>query len=99
MTLQQSLAFALIGATVIAFIWGRWRYDLIALGALAVGMALGLIPVKAAFEGFANDIVIIIASALVLSAAVSRSGIVDTLMAPLLPRLKTARSQIGRAHV
>lgn len=94
MTLQQSLAFALIGATVIAFIWGRWRYDLIALGALAVGMALGLIPVKAAFEGFANDIVIIIASALVLSAAVARSGFVDMVMAPLLPKLKDERSQV-----
>ncbi len=93
MTLQQGLSFALVGATVLCFVWGRWRYDLIAVGALAVGVVSGLIPVKSAFDGFSNDIVIIIASALVLSAAVSRSGIVDTLMAPLLPRLKTARSQ------
>lgn len=93
MTLQQGLSFGLVGATVLCFIWGRWRYDLIAVGALAVGVVSGLIPLKSAFEGFSNDIVIIIASALVLSAAVSRSGIVDTLMAPLLPRLKTARSQ------
>jgi di/tricarboxylate transporter len=92
-TLQQGLSFGLVGATVLCFIWGRWRYDLIAVGALAVGVVSGLIPLKSAFEGFSNDIVIIIASALVLSAAVSRSGIVDTLMAPLLPRLKTARSQ------
>lgn len=94
MTLQQSLAFGLIGATVIAFIWGRWRYDVVALAALAVGMALGLIPVKAAFDGFANDIVIIIASALVLSAAVARSGFVDMVMAPLLPKLKDERTQV-----
>jgi di/tricarboxylate transporter len=93
-TLQQSLAFGLIGATVIAFIWGRWRYDLIALAALAAGMALGLIPVKAAFDGFANDIVIIIASALVLSAAVARSGFVDMVMAPLLPKLRDERTQV-----
>lgn len=93
MTLQQGLSFALVGATVLCFVWGRWRYDLVAVGALAVGVVSGLIPVKSAFDGFSNDIVIIIASALVLSAAVSRSGIVDTLMAPLLPRLKTARSQ------
>lgn len=93
MTLQQGLSFGLIGATVLCFLWGRWRYDLIALGALAVGIAMGLIPVKAAFEGFSNDIVVIIASALVLSAAISRSGLVDLLMAPLLPRLRTERSQ------
>ncbi|HJV43704.1 SLC13 family permease [Caulobacter sp.] len=93
MTLQQGLAFGLIGATIIAFILGRWRYDLIALGALALGMAMGLIPVKEAFAGFANDIVIIIASALILSAAVARSGVVDLLMAPLLSRLKDERTQ------
>lgn len=94
MTLQQGLSFGLIGATVLCFLWGRWRYDLIALGALAVGVVSGLIPVKSAFDGFSNDIVVIIASALVLSAAVSRSGLVDRLMAPLLPRLGGERSQV-----
>lgn len=94
MTLQQGLSFGLIGATVLCFIWGRWRYDLIALGALAAGIALGLIPIEDAFSGFSNDIVIIIASALVLSAAIARSGLVDMLMAPLLPHLKDERSQV-----
>lgn len=94
MTLQQGLSFGLIGATVLCFIWGRWRYDLIALGALAAGIATGLIPIEAAFSGFSNDIVIIIASALVLSAAIARSGLVDMLMAPLLPHLKDERSQV-----
>ena len=94
MTLQQQLSFGLIGATVLCFIWGRWRYDLIALGALAVGVVSGLIPIKSAFDGFSNDIVIIIASALVLSAAIARSGLVDTLMAPLLPHLKDERTQV-----
>lgn len=94
MTLQQGLSFGLIGATVACFIWGRWRYDLIALGALAVGVVSGLIPIKSAFDGFSNDIVVIIASALVLSAAISRSGLVDSLMAPLLPHLKDERTQV-----
>ena len=94
MTLHQGLAFGLIVVTIVAFVWGRWRYDLIALASLAVGVISGLIPVKDAFEGFANDIVVIIASALVLSAAVARSGIVDLLMAPLLPRLKDERAQV-----
>ena len=94
MTLQQGMAFGLIGATVVLFIWGRWRYDLIALGALAVGVVFGLIPIKSAFDGFSNDIVVIIASALVLSAAIARSGLVDSLMAPLLPLLKDERTQV-----
>ena len=28
MTLAQGLAFALVGVTVLFFLWGRWRYDL-----------------------------------------------------------------------
>ena len=94
MTLQQALSFGLVGLTVIVFIWGRWRYDLVALGALAVGIVIGVIPIKSAFDGVSNDIVIIIASALVLSAAVARSGLVDTILAPLVPRLKSEKSQV-----
>ena len=40
MTLQQGLAFGLIGLTIAAFIWGRFRYDVIALCALLAGVAL-----------------------------------------------------------
>lgn len=94
MTLQQGLSFGLVGVTVVFFIWGRWRYDLIALGALAVGLAIGVIPPTSAFSGLSNDIVIIIASALVLSSAVARSGIIDTIMAPIMPRLKDERTQV-----
>jgi len=94
MTFQQILAFCLIGGTVAAFIWGRWRYDLVALAALALGVLIGLIPVERAFTGFSNDIVVIIGSALVLSAAVAKSGVVDRLIAPLLPHLKSERTQV-----
>ena len=52
MTLQQGLAFGLVGLTVAAFIWGRFRYDLVALAALIAGLAIGVIPADAAFEGF-----------------------------------------------
>ena len=94
MTLQQGLAFGLVIATVAAFAWGRFRYDLIALGALLTGLLLGVIHPKAAFDGFKNDVVIIIGMALVVSAAIARSGIIETLMQPILPRLKSERTQV-----
>ena len=34
MTLQQTMAFALVGVTLLLFIWGRFRYDVIALASL-----------------------------------------------------------------
>jgi di/tricarboxylate transporter len=93
-SLQQIGAFALIGAAVVLFVWGRFRYDLVALGALLAGVLIGVIPFEDAFSGFSNDVVVIIASALVVSAAISRSGVIEGLLRPILPRLKTARSQV-----
>jgi di/tricarboxylate transporter len=94
MTLQAGLAFGLVGATVFAFLWGRWRFDVIALTSLGAGALIGLIKPEDAFKGFANDIVIIIGSALVLSAAVAKSGIVDRLIQPFLGRLTSEATQV-----
>ena len=93
MTLQQGLAFGLVGLTIVAFIWGRFRYDLVACVALVLGLAIGVIPAENAFDGFRNDVTVIIAAALVVSAAFARSGIVELAMKRILPLLKTERSQ------
>ena len=93
MTLQQGLAFGLIGLTIGAFIWGRFRYDLIAVCALLAGVAVGVIPADAAFDGFNNDVVVIIACALVVSAAFARSGIAELALRRIMPHLKTERTQ------
>ena len=44
MTLHQGLAFGLIGVTLLLFIWGRWRYDLIALCSVLTGVLIGVVP-------------------------------------------------------
>src|SRR3954452_20506114 len=94
MTLQQGLAFGLVVGTIAAFVWGRWRYDVIALAALVLGVAIGVVPAKHAFDGFRNDITVIIACALVVSAAFARSGIVGRVVRPILPHLRSARTQV-----
>jgi di/tricarboxylate transporter len=94
MTLDQGLAFGLVALTIAAFIWGRFRYDVVAVCALLAGVAVGVVPAKQAFAGFSNDITVIIAAALVVSAAFARSGIVEAVLRPLIPRLKTERSQV-----
>jgi di/tricarboxylate transporter len=95
MTIQQALAFGLIGITIALFVWGRVAYDLVALAALLVGILIGLVPPEHAFEGFASEIVIIIAAAFVVSEAIARSGAVESAMRPLLPRLKTVQTQVA----
>lgn len=94
MTLQQGLAFGLITLTIGAFIWGRFRYDLVAVVALVAGLAIGIIPAEAAFDGFKNDVTVIIACALIVSAAFARSGVIELAMRRVMPLLKTERSQV-----
>lgn len=94
MTLQQGLAFGLVFVTIGCFIWGRFRYDLISLLSLGAAVLLGLVKPKQAFAGFSNDVVVIIACALVVSAGFARSGVIEALLRPIAPRLKTLRSQV-----
>jgi di/tricarboxylate transporter len=94
MSLDQGFAFGIIGITVVLFVWGRLRYDLVALLALLAGVVTGVVPADRAFTGFSDDVVIIVAAALLVSAAVAKSGAVETLMRPVLPYLGTVRSQV-----
>jgi di/tricarboxylate transporter len=91
---QQILALATIVAMMALFVWGRLRYDLVAVIALIAAYLVGIVPAEKAFAGFSSDIVIIVASALILSAAVSRSGIVELAMSYARFDLSTPRSQI-----
>ncbi|SEN19715.1 SLC13 family permease [Halomonas caseinilytica] len=74
---DSTLVFALLGLTLTAFIWGRFRYDLVALAALLAAVLLGLVPAEEAFLGFGHPAVITVAAVLVLSRGFERSGLVD----------------------
>ena len=77
LTLPQLLSFAVIALMMAAFVWGRLRYDLVAALALLAALAVGVVPLEEAFSGFSDDIVIIVGSALLVSAGVARSGIME----------------------
>jgi len=94
MRTDQMLIVALVVALMAAFLWGRFRYDLVAAGALVIALVLGLVSPKDAFSGFADDIVIIVACALIVSAAISRSGVMDIALRRLNPELRGPRTQL-----
>ena len=94
MTLAQGLAFTIVAIMMALFVWGRIRYDVVSLLALLSAVFCGIVTPKEAFSGFSDDIVIIVASALVVSAAVARSGITEIIIRPLAPYLKTTRTQV-----
>lgn len=94
MTVPQFLSFAIIAVMMALFVWGRIRYDLVALLALLTSVAVGTVAPDDAFVGFSDDIVIIVAGALVTSAAISRSGAADVLIRRLTNLLRTVPRQI-----
>lgn len=88
------LSFAIIGCAVLVFASGRFRYDVVALVALFVGVLTRDVPIKSAFSGFTSDVVIIIACALIVSAAIQQSGVIEWAVRPLLDRLKSTATQV-----
>ena len=94
MTTDQILVFVILAAAVALFVWDRWRYDLVAMAALLAAVVVGVVPPAEAFRGFSDDIIIIVGSALVVSAAVARSAIAEIMMRRLSPWLTTTSTQI-----
>jgi di/tricarboxylate transporter len=95
LTLLQIEALAIVAGMLILFVSDRLRYDLVAAIALSAAVLTGVVPAKKAFEGFASPVVIIIASVLVISRAVSVSGVIDNAMRRLLRFLDSTTLQIA----
>ncbi len=86
MTHEQFVIFAILAATIVLFVWGRWRHDVVALASLLGCVLAGLVPVETAFSGFGHPAVITVACVLVLSAGLQSTGAVDALAQRILPR-------------
>lgn len=93
-TSEQLLALGLVAGMMAMFVWGRIRYDLVAVCTLLLAVVLGVVPAKEMFSGFSDDITIIVGSALVVSAAISRSGIMDFAARRYLPATLNVRMQL-----
>ena len=76
MTTDQMILFALFGGVFAMLLWGRLRYDIVAFGALLIGLVLGVVPTEDAFSGFANKATVVVALVLIVSAGLVRSGAV-----------------------
>lgn len=89
MTFEQAVAFAILLGMMVLFIWDRIRYDLTALVGLIVAMAAGIVPVENAFSGFSDQVVVIVASAFIMSAGVGKSGVIGRVIRRVEPHLTT----------
>ena len=85
MSAEQMTVCAIIGATIALFIWGRWRYDLVAVFALLAVVLTGLVPSQEAFHGFGHPAVLTVIGVLILSRGLQNAGIIDVVLKLLAP--------------
>lgn len=85
MTADQATIFAVLLATMAMFLFGRWRHDMVAVGALLACVLGGLVSYPDAFAGFGHPAVVTVACVLILSAGLQHTGAVDALTRRVLP--------------
>lgn len=85
MTIDQGLILLILAAAMALFLWGRFRHDIVALGALLACVLAGLIEPVVAFSGFGHPAVITVACVLVLSRGLQNSGAVDFIARYAIP--------------
>ncbi len=77
MSFDQIAVIVILITTLILFIWGRYRYDIVALVALIVATLIGIVSYDEAFIGFSHPAVITVIAILIISRALMNSGMVD----------------------
>ena len=74
---DQILVLGLLALVFTLFIWGRWRYDIVAVGALMLATISGVIAPDEAFSGLGHPATVTIAAVLIISRALTNSGVVE----------------------
>jgi di/tricarboxylate transporter len=77
MPYEQAAIFTILAVSLVLFIWGRWRYDIVAFLALLMSVLAGVVPYGAAFDGLGHPATVTVAMVLIISRALSNSGAVD----------------------
>jgi di/tricarboxylate transporter len=95
LTYEQIFIFALLGAVLGMLVWGRIRYDLVALAALIIAVLGGAVPAEEAFEGFGHEATIIVALVLILSRAMIKSGAVELIAQYVVSATRPLSVHIG----
>ncbi len=87
--------FTILALTLVVFLFGKWRHDMVAMASLLACVLFGLVPAADAFSGFGHPAVITVACVLVLSRMLQTSGAIDILTAKLIPKNSGTKFTIG----
>ena len=85
MTSAQIYILVVLVVAMAMFLWGRYRHDIVAMGALLICVVAGLVPEREAFSGFGHPAVITVAAVLVLGYGLQISGAMNALAKRFVP--------------
>ena len=77
MNFDQTILSLILLVLLVLLVWGRWRYDIVALGALFTASLFGLVPQAELFSGFGNPATITVVLVLIVSFGLTKSGAVE----------------------
>ena len=86
MTMDIMICLAILAVAVILFSWDHVPADVVALGVLLSVIVTGLLPAEEALSGFGSGTVVMILGFFIMTAALSHTGIVDTVGQWILTR-------------
>ena len=95
MTQDQIILFSLFAGVFALLLWGRWHYDRVAFAALTLGVVLGVVETKHAFDGFGHPATIVVALVLVVSAGLVRSGAIYLITRTLVDSTRSLGTHIA----
>lgn len=79
LTSDQMIILLVLAVTLVLFVWGRWRYDLVAMASLMAVVLTGLVSTDDAFAGFSHPAVITVVAILVISKGLMNAGVVSAI--------------------
>ncbi len=82
---DQIAIIGIIISVLILFLWGKWRYDIVALMALGACSLFGLVPIDQIFSGFGHPATVTVAIVLILSYGLTKSGVVEKIAKAIEP--------------
>jgi len=92
---DQIFLLSLLGAVLVMFVWGRWRYDVVAIGAMLLVAVVGIVPPQDVFLGFGHPATLTVAMVLIISRGLLNSGVIDLMSERVLRPLKSTTGQIS----
>lgn len=77
--MDEIIVFGVLILSLVLFVVGKWRYDVVAIMALLVLTIADIVPAAEAYKGFGHPAVVTVAAVLILSRALYNSGVVDVI--------------------